>query len=122
MIIRLLPRLALPGLALASVMLTAAAAMSQGMRIVENGSANGAPACVSCHGAKLEGNPALKTPALAGLPAATILARLAHYAGPTGHNATMRAVATALEPPERRAVATYISKLPKAVATSWKAH
>jgi cytochrome c553 len=105
--------LALPGLALAGVILMAAAPSPQGMDIVEHGSANGAPACLSCHGAKLEGNLALKAPALAGLPAATVLARLAHYAGPDGHNVTMRAVATALDQSERTAVANYIASLPK---------
>jgi cytochrome c553 len=113
--------LALPGLALAGVILTAAGPSPQGMDIVEHGSANGAPACMSCHGAKLEGNAALKAPALAGLPAATVLARLAHYAGPDGHNATMRAVATALDQSKRTAVANYIASLPKAAVTPQKA-
>jgi cytochrome c553 len=106
----------LTGLALAGLMLTAAAPVSQGMDIVEHGTGSEASACMSCHGAKLEGNPALKAPALAGLPAATVLARLAHYAGPDGHNAAMRAVATALNQPERTAVANYIASLPKAAA------
>lgn len=113
--------LALPGLALGGLILTAEAPSSHGMDIVEHGSANGAPACMSCHGAELEGNPALKAPALAGLPAATILARLAHYAGPEGHNAAMRDVATALDQSERTAVANYIASLPKAVVTPQKA-
>ncbi len=109
---------ALPGLALAGVILMAAAPSPQGMDIVEHGSANGAPSCMSCHGAKLEGNPALKAPVLAGLPAATVLARLAHYAGPDGHNAAMRGVATALDQSERTAVANYIASLPTAAAVT----
>jgi cytochrome c553 len=112
-----LTRLAIPGLALAGLMQTAAAPSTRGMDIVEHGNANGAPACQLCHGAGLEGNPALKAPALAGLPAATVLARLAHYAGADGHNPTMREVATALDPSERAAVANYIASLPKAAAT-----
>jgi len=80
-------------------------------RIVSSGSAGGATACVTCHGATLAGNPALKAPPLAGKPASYILARLAHYAGPDGHNALMKAVATALTLPEREAVAGYISRL-----------
>jgi cytochrome c553 len=83
-----------------------------GKAIVEHGSANGAPPCASCHGSNLEGNAALKAPALAGLPASKILERLAHYASPQGHNAAMRAVATALSPAEQAAVAAYISRLP----------
>jgi cytochrome c553 len=108
----------LPGGALAGLVLTAAAPPSQGTDIVEHASANGAPACLSCHGANLEGNPALKAPALAGLPAATVLARLAHYAGPDGHNVTMRSVATALDQSQRTAVANYIASLPKAAAVT----
>jgi cytochrome c553 len=107
----------LSGLGFAWLILAAAAPLSEGMDIVEHGNAKGAPACVSCHGAKLEGNPTLKVPALAGLPAATVLARLAHYAGPNGHNPTMRGVATALDQSERTAVANYIASLPKAAAT-----
>jgi mono/diheme cytochrome c family protein len=42
-------------------------------------------ACSSCHGLNFHGSPAIGAPALAGLPAAAILARLAHYAGPDGH-------------------------------------
>jgi len=112
----ILTGLALPGLVVAGVTLTAAATSSQGMGIVEQGNGKGAPACASCHGARLEGNPALKVPALSGLPATAVLARLSHYAGPTGHNAAMRAVAIALDPSERVAVARYISGLPKAAA------
>jgi cytochrome c553 len=76
---------------------------------------------MSCHGAKLEGNPALKAPALAGLPAATVLVRLAHYASLDGHNATMRGVATAFHQSERTAVANYIASLPKSTVTLQKA-
>ncbi|HEX4181904.1 MAG TPA: c-type cytochrome [Caulobacteraceae bacterium] len=90
----------------------AAAAAPSGKSIAEHGSAHGAPACSSCHGLHYEGNPGMKAPALAGLSAKFIVARLDHYAGPTGHNAAMRAVATALDAPERRAVAAYLSSLP----------
>ena len=92
--------------------LAAAAPSTNGKEIVEHGSANGAPPCSSCHGNNLEGNTAIKAPALAGLPASKILERLDHYASPQGHNAAMRAVATALSPSEQVAVAKYISHLP----------
>lgn len=82
-----------------------------GKSIVESGSSHGAPACVSCHGAALQGNEAIKAPALAGRPAAYILARLGHYAGPDGHNPMMKQVATALSPAESKAVASYIAGL-----------
>jgi len=42
--------------------------------------------------------------ALAELPATTVLERFAHYAGPDGHNVTIRGVATALGQSEQIAV------------------
>lgn len=96
--------------------LVAAAPAPDGRSIVEHGNANGAPPCSSCHGSRLEGNPAIHAPAIAGLPAATIVGRLDHYASPEGHNPLMKQVATALSHPEREAVAGYIARLPK-VAT-----
>lgn len=89
----------------------AQAQSADGAHIVTSGSAGGAMACVSCHGANLMGNPAIKAPQLAGKPASYILARLAHYASPEGHNALMKAVATALTPPEKQAVAVYLEHL-----------
>lgn len=86
-----------------------------GAEIAHQGNNNGAPACTSCHGERFQGEPELKAPALAGLPAAFILSRLAHYAGPDGHNPSMRQVATALGAEERQAVAAYLSSLPIAV-------
>jgi cytochrome c553 len=103
----------IPILLLPLVALLLAAAGPDGRVIADNGNGHGAVACTTCHGQHFEGNPAMHAPALAGLSAATILARLAHYAGPTGHNAMMRQVATALSPAERRAVATYLAGLPQ---------
>ncbi len=105
-----------PILFLTFLPLVAASPAPDGRAIVEHGSAGGAPPCSSCHGANLGGNPAIHAPAIAGLPAATIVGRLDHYASPEGHNALMKQVATALTHPEREAAAGYISKLPK-VAT-----
>ena len=100
-----------------SLLAAAAAPPSlSGQAIAHNGNGRDAPACESCHGAHLQGQPAIKAPALAGRPADFILARLAHYASPQGHNATMKGVALALAPAERQAVAAYISHLPKAKA------
>jgi cytochrome c553 len=100
------------GVVLSAAALIAAAPPPDGQRIVEQGSAGGAPPCISCHGAKLEGSPEVKAPAIAGRPAAFIIARLGHYAGPFGHNPLMRQVASALSSDERKAVALYISGLP----------
>jgi cytochrome c553 len=100
----LLPMLALP----------LAAAAPAGQIIAEHGNGNGGPACVTCHGQNLHGNATIGAPRIAGLPAAEVLARLAHYAGPNGHNAMMRMVATGLTPGERQAVAEYLGSLPPA--------
>lgn len=90
------------------------AAAPEGSKIAHGGNGHGAPACAICHGSKFRGNAALRAPALAGLPETTILAKLAHYAGPHGHNIMMRQVATSLSATERQAVATYLSSLPPA--------
>jgi cytochrome c553 len=90
-----------------------AAAGPDGRVIAHDGNGHGATACIACHGQNLQGNPALGAPALAGLPTATVLARLAHYASPDGHNAMMRQVATALSPAERQVVAAYLASLPR---------
>jgi cytochrome c553 len=103
--------LALTGVA--SVNPASAKAVVLGRTMVEQGSPGGAPACTACHGAGLQGNLAAKVPAIAGRPADFIFARLVHYASPEGHNASMRQVAAALSPGERRAVANYVSKLPR---------
>lgn len=91
--------------------LMAADAPPDGDTIAHNGNGHGALACTACHGASFQGNSDIHAPALAGLQQSTILARLAHYAGPTGHNAMMRQVAASLSPAERQAVAGYLSSL-----------
>jgi cytochrome c553 len=98
-------------LLLPMIALLVAAAGRDGSVIAHNGNGHGAPACTTCHGPNFQGTPTIRAPALAGLSAATILARLAHYAGPTGHNAMMRQVANALSPVERQAVASYLAGL-----------
>jgi len=90
-----------------------AAAGPNGNVIAHDGNGHGALACTTCHGQNFQGNPAIHAPELAGLPASTTLARLAHFAGPKGHNAMMRQVATALSPAERSAVASYLASLPQ---------
>lgn len=96
----------------AAFALMATGAAPHGRAIAQNGNGHGASACTTCHGESFQGNTAIRAPALAGLPQTIILARLAHYAGPTGHNAMMRQVATSLSPTERQAVAGYLSSLP----------
>lgn len=103
----------IPILLLPLCALLVAAAGPDGSVIAHDGNGHGALACTTCHGQNFQGNPAIHAPALAGKPATTVLARLAHYAGPNGHNAMMREVATALSPAERHAVAAYLASLPK---------
>lgn len=105
-------------LAGALLLLAPTAPSVAGQAIAEHGSAHGAPACQSCHGLHYQGQPAMMAPALAGKPAGYIVARLAHYAGPDGHNALMKQVATALTPAERQAVADYLSHLPSPASAS----
>lgn len=95
------------------IAVAATKAPQSGRQIVEQGSVGGAPACASCHGPLLQGNQAIKAPALAGRPADYIIARLDHYASPQGHNAAMKQVATALSPSERAVVAHYIATFAK---------
>jgi len=96
---------------LAATTVTAQTAVDGNM-IVLQGNGHGAPACVSCHRSSLQGNLAVKAPAIAERPVDFILSRLAHYAGPQGHNASMKLVALSLTQPERVAVAKFISRLP----------
>lgn len=101
-------------LALAALLLVpgeAIAADTSGARIVFEGAASGAPPCAACHGDHLQGTPALKSPAIAGLDVRYILMRLEHYAGPEGHNPQMKQVATTLTAQEKRAVADYLAGL-----------
>ena len=92
---------------------TTAETLQAGRQVVEQGAASGAPACTSGHGQHLEGNAAIKSPALAGEPSAYVISRLHHYASPEGHNVMMKQVATELTPAEQDAVANYIATLPR---------
>ena len=98
---------------LALLALTLMAAAPDGKTIAFNGNGHGATACSACHGSSFQGDPAMHTKALAGLSAQFILARLAHYKGPKGHDAAMKTVANALSPAESEAVASYLASLPK---------
>lgn len=96
----------------AAMLAASAAAMTHGgRRIAEHGNDAGAPPCASCHGPRFKGDPSIGSPAIAGLQAKFIVQRLDHYAGPDGHNAIMRQVASALSPAERKEVAAYLSSL-----------
>ncbi len=89
-----------------------ALAAPDGQQIVLHGNDNGAMPCASCHGADGAGNASMGAPALAGLPAAVIVAKLKNYAAGNG-NQTMQYIAKALSPDEMTAVAGYFSGLKK---------
>ncbi|MEE7459741.1 cytochrome c [Methylorubrum populi] len=84
--------------------------------IASNGSADGAPACGSCHGANGEGNSNAGFPRLSGLAADYLLRQLASFAGAGRASEVMQPIASALSEPERRALASYYAGLP-----AWKA-
>lgn len=84
----------------------------EGGRIALDGSADGAPPCVSCHGANGEGNPDTGYPRLSGLAADYLLHQLASFADGRRASEIMLPVAIALSEAERRAVATYYAGLP----------
>ena len=80
--------------------------------IVVQGNGRGAPACISCHGLQMLGNPVGGIPRLAGLSADYIQAQLDALASGARKNAIMLPVASSLSAAERHAVAEYMSKLP----------
>ena len=79
--------------------------------IVQRGNGRGAPACVSCHGARLQGLAAMLTPRIAGQRAPYLAAQLDAFANGTRRNATMQPVAVALSPAEREALGKYLAGL-----------
>jgi cytochrome c553 len=78
-----------------------------GAAIAAKGTSAGAAACIACHGAKGEGNPAAGFPRLAGLPAAYLGGQLENFAAGKRQNPVMAPVAKQLSAAERKAVAAY---------------
>lgn len=88
-----------------------AQAAPDGRQISTQG-ANGAPACMTCHGANGEGNPAAGFPHLAGMGAAYLAEQLEAMANGSRVSPVMAATAKALDPAQRQAVAAYYAGLP----------
>ncbi len=110
---------AFAGIAAAAAMAVAAGAQSgvqtpDAATIVHQGNGRGAPACITCHGPKLLGNPVGGFPRLAGLAAPYILTQLDAFASGARKTPVMLPIATALSPAERQALAAYLSRLPVA--------
>jgi cytochrome c553 len=106
-----LPLLALY-LVTALAMLPAGAAAADAAVIARQGNGQGAPACMTCHGANGAGQSAAGFPRLAGLSAAYLQRQLDDFASGSRANAVMQPVAKALSEAERKALGEYYSKLP----------
>jgi cytochrome c553 len=91
---------------------------ADGSVIAAKGTPSGATACVACHGAKGEGNPAAGFPRLAGLPAAYLVGQLENFAAGKRQNPVMAPIAKQLNGAERKAVAAYYGAMagPRAAA------
>lgn len=85
-----------------------------GEEIARNGTGQGVPACMDCHGAEGGGQTQPPFPRLAGLPEEYLTAQLNGYAEGTRDNATMAPIVNRLEQREREALAVYYSTLPPA--------
>jgi cytochrome c553 len=103
----------LPALVLSALFATGVSAQGapDGKQISTQG-ANGAPACITCHGAQGEGNPAAGFPQLAGLGAKYLTEQLEAMANGSRVSPVMAATAKALDPAQQQAVASYYASLP----------
>jgi cytochrome c553 len=81
---------------------------------MSGGEAGARHACVSCHGARGEGN-GFDAPRLAGLPAGYLQKQMEDYAAGLRPHAVMRDVARFLDSHERVRVASYYAALPAVV-------
>ena len=106
----------LAALAASAFVLGAVAAPAQaparGAAIAAQGTPNGVPPCVSCHGAKGEGNAAGGFPALAGLGKAYLERQLAAFSRGERVNPVMQPIAKSLASEEASAVSAYFAALP----------
>nr|WP_241202256.1 MULTISPECIES: c-type cytochrome [unclassified Caballeronia] len=86
--------------------------MMVGKTIATQGTAKGVAACISCHGAKGEGNAAAGFPRLAGINAAYLSEQLSAFANGERKSTIMQPFAKLLSSNGRSAVALYFSSLP----------
>jgi cytochrome c553 len=97
-----------------SLLIPALAMAADGNSIMLQGGANpAAMPCVACHGEKLQGNPDLAAPRIAGLPEDYIAKQLHDFGASTRHNELMQPIARALTEDEIAAVAKDFSARPK---------
>lgn len=106
------PTLAIAACILALSSLAQAQESPLGASIANQGTAQGVPACASCHGASGEGNAAAGFPRLAGASAAYLDAQLNAFANGQRPSPVMAPFAKMMAPEQRAAVAQYFSRLP----------
>jgi cytochrome c553 len=82
-----------------------------GTTLAQKGGTN-IPACMTCHGAKGEGQAAGGFPRLAGLSQAYLLKQLQAFAGGKRKNAVMEPIARSLDAGQMRDAADYYASLP----------
>lgn len=83
-----------------------------GATIATKGTAKGIPACISCHGARGEGNAAAGFPRLAGASAPYLKAQLDAFANGQRQSTVMQPFAKLMASEGRMAVAEYFSRMP----------
>jgi cytochrome c553 len=88
-----------------------------GQQIAANGGANGVTACVSCHGAQGEGNPAGGFPRIAGQSQYYLAKQLTAFAKESRNNPIMTPIAKAMSEQQMRDVSAYYASA-EAPATS----
>lgn len=86
--------------------------VEQGKTIATSGGAGGVLACVTCHGAQGEGNPAAGFPFLAGQGAEYIAEQIHNFASGERDNPVMHPIAKAMNDEQITAVAAYYAQLP----------
>lgn len=84
---------------------------TQGLTIARQGNGQGAPACMSCHGDKGQGNAASGYPYLAGQPARYLVKQLQDFAAGRRPAEVMGPFASALSRQDMEAVASYYAGL-----------
>jgi len=95
----------------------AAGSAEAGQQIAASGGANGVTACVSCHGAQGEGNPAGGFPRIAGQSQYYLAKQLTAFAKESRNNPVMTPIAKAMSEQQMRDVSAYYASA-EAPATS----
>ncbi|HEX8603149.1 MAG TPA: c-type cytochrome [Pseudoduganella sp.] len=82
-----------------------------GQQIAASGGANGVTACVTCHGAQGEGNPAANFPRIGGQSAYYLNKQMLAFANGTRENPIMTPIAKAMSDQQKRDTSAYYESL-----------